>query len=181
MISNGIYFSRNALNYNFHNNNRFLIVITWLDYKRIMLPKLFIIVLDYCLRSAINGREEHREFTINPRRSRGVGPLMVTDLDFADDIALVSDTACQAQENFDRVEDAALRVGLHMNAKKTQCMVFNHQDDVTIKTSTGAILEVVEDLKYLGSWTQSSSKDISIRKTQAWGRATNSIRSGNII
>ena len=47
-----------------------------------------------------------------------------------------------------------------MNDKKTQCMVFNHQDDVTIKTSTGAILEVVEDFKYLGCWTQSSSKDI---------------------
>ena len=58
---------------------------------------------------------------------------MVTDLDFADDIALVSDTACQAQELLDRVDDAALRVGLHINAKKTQCMVFNHEDDVTIK------------------------------------------------
>ena len=126
-------------------------------------PYLFIIVLDYCLRSAINGREEHLGFTINPRRSRRVGPVMVTDLDFADDIALVSDTACQAQELLDRVEDAA-RVGLHMNAKKTQCMVFNHQDDVTIKISTGAILDVVEDFKYLGSWTQSSSKDISTRK-----------------
>ena len=93
-------------------------------------PYLFIIVLDYCLRSAINGREEHLGFTINPRRSRRVGPLMVTDLDFTDDIALVSDAACQAQELLDRVEDVALRVGLHMNAKKTQCMVFNHQDDV---------------------------------------------------
>ena len=108
-------------------------------------PNLLITVLDYCLRSAINGREEHLGFTINPRQSRRVGPLMVTDLDFADDIALVSDIACQAQELLDRIEDAALRVGVHMNAKKTQCMGFNHQDDVTIKTSTGAILEVVED------------------------------------
>ena len=84
-------------------------------------PYLFIIVLDYCLRSAINGREEHLGFTIR------VGPLMVTDIGFADDIALVSDTACQAQELLDRVEDAALRVGLHMNAKKTQRMVLIFQ------------------------------------------------------
>ena len=137
-------------------------------------PYLFIIVLDYCLRSAINGREEHLGFTINPRRSRRVGPLMVTGLDFADDIALVSDTACQAQEPLDRVKDAALRVGLHVNAKKTQCMVFNHQDDVTIKTSTGAILDVVEDFKYSGSWTQSCSKDVSTKKAQAW-RACNKL------
>ena len=53
-------------------------------------------------------------------------------------------------------------------------MVFNHQDDVTIKTSTGAILDVVEDFKYLGSWTQSSSNDISTRKAQAW-RACNKL------
>ena len=39
------------------------------------------VVLDYyCLRSAINRREEHLGFTVNPRRSRrvGPGPLMVT-------------------------------------------------------------------------------------------------------
>ena len=75
-------------------------------------PYLFMIVLDNCLRSAINGREELLGFTINPRRSHRVGPLMVTDLDFADDIALVSDTACQAQELLVRVEDTALRVGM---------------------------------------------------------------------
>ena len=57
---------------------------------------------------------------------------------------------------------------MQINAKKTQCVVFNHQDDVTIKTSTGAILEVVEYFKYLGSWTQSSSNDISTREAQAW-------------
>ncbi len=77
------------------------------------------------MRSAIDGREEQLGFTINPRRSRRVGPLMVTDLDFADDIALVSDTASKAQELLDRVETAAMRVGLHMNAKKTKCMIFN--------------------------------------------------------
>ena len=131
-------------------------------------PYLFIIVLDYCLRSAINGREEQLGFTVNPRRSRRIGPLMVTDLDFVDDIALVSDTACQAQELLDRVEDAALHVGLHMNAKKTKCMVFNHHDNVSIKTSTGTILEVVKDFKYLGSWTQSSLQDIKTRKALAW-------------
>ena len=131
-------------------------------------PYLFIIiVLDYCLRSAINGREQ-LGFTVNPRRSRRIGPLMVTDLDFADDIALVSDTACKAQELLDRVEDAALRVGLHMNAEKTKCVVFNHQEDVSIKTSTGTILEVVKDFKYLGSWTQSSLQDIKTRKGLAW-------------
>ena len=34
-------------------------------------------------------------FTLVPRRSRRVPPVMVTDLDFADDIALISDTAAE--------------------------------------------------------------------------------------
>ena len=46
-------------------------------------------------------------------------------------------------------------------------MVFNHQDDISIKTSTGTILEVVKDFKYLGSWTQSSLQDIKTREALA--------------
>ena len=61
-------------------------------------PYPFIIVLDYCLRSAIEGKEERLGFTISPRISRRVGPVNKTDLDFADDIALLSDTTAQAQE-----------------------------------------------------------------------------------
>ena len=137
-------------------------------------PYLFIIVLDYCMRSAINGREEQLGFTISPRRSRRVGPRMITDLDFADDIALTSDSASQAQELLERVEEAALRVGLHMNAKKTKCMIFNQTTDVAMKTSSGTILEVVPDFKYLGSWMQSSLQDIKTRKAQAW-RACNKL------
>ena len=41
-------------------------------------PYLFIIVLDYCMRTAIEGRQYVLGFTVNPRRSRRVGPLMVT-------------------------------------------------------------------------------------------------------
>jgi hypothetical protein len=82
-------------------------------------PYLFIIVLDYCLRVAIAGREESVGFTIKPRQSRRVGPLMITDLDFADDIALLSNTAVQEQEFLEKLESTALHVGLHMNANKT--------------------------------------------------------------
>ena len=47
-------------------------------------------------------------------------------------------------------------------------MVFNRHDNVSIKSSTGTILEVVKDFKYLGSWTQSSLQDIKTRKALAW-------------
>ena len=136
-------------------------------------PYLFIITLDYCLRSAIDGREEDLGFTVRPRRSRRIGPLNITDLDFADGIALLSNTASQAQELLDKVEHAALRVGLHMNVKKTQFMAFNQPHDVQIKTQDGSNLKEVNDFKYLGAWMQSTETDIRTRKALAWKACNN--------
>ena len=65
--------------------------------KDTLAPDLFIITLDYCLRNAISGRTEEPGFTIKPRQSRRIGPKVVTDLDFADDIGLISNTTKQAQ------------------------------------------------------------------------------------
>ena len=42
-------------------------------------PYLFISVLDYALRKAINGNEEELGFTIIPRRSRRLHPTVLTD------------------------------------------------------------------------------------------------------
>ncbi len=49
-------------------------------------PYLFVIMLDYALRQAIGGREEELGFQLVRRQSRRKGPVVVTDLDFADDI-----------------------------------------------------------------------------------------------
>ena len=82
-------------------------------------PYLFVIILDYALRKAIKGREEELGFTIVPSRSRRVHPIVVTDLDFADDIALISDSVRQslrvkASELLQRVESECSKVGLLM-------------------------------------------------------------------
>ncbi|XP_072041355.1 uncharacterized protein [Amphiura filiformis] len=119
------------------------------------------------MRSAIDGREENLGFTANPRLSRRVGPLCVTDLEFADDIALVSDTASQAQELLERIGKAALRVDLHVNTKQTRCMAFNQQTDVDVRTADGTSLEVVKDFN-LGAWVKSSEQDIKTRNALAW-------------
>ena len=60
-------------------------------------PYLFIIVLEYALRKAINGREEELGFTIVPRKIRRLNPTVQTDLYFSDDIALLSNTVSQAR------------------------------------------------------------------------------------
>ena len=131
-------------------------------------PYLFIITLDYCLRKAISGREEELGFIARPRQTRRIGPKMVTDLNFADDIGLISNTTKQAQTLLEEVEKAALQVGLHMNASKTKCMFFNQVQSADIQILDDSNLEVVNDFKYLGSWIGSSEHDIQVRKTLAW-------------
>ena len=66
-------------------------------------PFLFIIVLDYALRMA-TGNHEKLGFTIRPRKSRRQSAEKILDLDFADDIALMSDNIAEAQELLNRVE-----------------------------------------------------------------------------
>ena len=53
-------------------------------------PFLFIIVLDYALRQATDGPGAELGFIVTPRRSRRVQAVRITDLDFADDICLLS-------------------------------------------------------------------------------------------
>jgi hypothetical protein len=127
-----------------------------------------VIVLDYALREAISGKEEELGFQLAKRRSRRIGPDIVTDLDFADDIALLSEEICQAQSLLSRVETAAGKVGLKMNAAKTKFMSFNQKEEPIIKTNDSTHLGKVDDFKYLGAWMHSSEKDIKTRKAAAW-------------
>jgi hypothetical protein len=61
-------------------------------------PFLFIIVIHHALRKATSGREEELCFTITHRRSSRHPKVALTDLDFANDISLLSDEIVQAQE-----------------------------------------------------------------------------------
>ena len=99
---------------------------------------------------------------------------MVTDLDFADDIALLSEEINQAQELLQRVETSVGRVGLKMNATKTKFMSFNQDQQVKISTNNGTTLDEVKDFKYLGAWMASTEHDVKTRKAAAW-RACNSL------
>ena len=103
-------------------------------------PFLFIIVLDYALRKAINGREQDLGLTITPRRSRRHPAIVLTDLDYADDISLLSDHVEQAQELLTRVESECAKVGLRLNAKKTEVITYNIPPEHPPLTTTEALL-----------------------------------------
>ena len=94
-------------------------------------PYLFVNVLVFALRMANDGREE-LGFHLERRKSRCIGPEVLADLDFADDIALISMEISQAQEMLQRVKASVGRVGLKKNSGKTKFMSYNQQDEVTI-------------------------------------------------
>ena len=92
-------------------------------------PFLFITVLDYAMRKALaDGKQKELGFTITPTRSRRYPKVAVADLDFADDIALLSDAIDQAQELLLRVERECSRVGLGLNGPKTKYLAYNTAD-----------------------------------------------------
>ena len=92
-------------------------------------PFVFVIVLDYALRKAINGREQDLGLTLTPRRSRRHPAVVLTDLDYVHDISLLSNHMEQAQEFLSRVESECAEVSLRLNAKKTEVITYNIQTE----------------------------------------------------
>ena len=73
-------------------------------------PYLFIIVLDYVLRNL--DQNKTLGFTLRKQLSRRYPAEMLTDADFADDLALLSDKIGNAEKLLKILETAAASVGL---------------------------------------------------------------------
>ena len=67
-------------------------------------PFLFVLVVDYAMRQAINGHEEQLCLEKTPRKSRQHPVIKVTDMLFADDVALLSEEIDQAQKVLSKVQ-----------------------------------------------------------------------------
>ena len=61
-------------------------------------------------------------FTIEERKSRRISEVKVSD---ADNIALTSNLINEAQQLLTDIEIAASKVGLYLNAKKTEVLIYN--------------------------------------------------------
>jgi len=113
--------------------------------------------------------------TLRPKQGSRCPAEYLTDLDFADDIALVSETTRNAQALLQKLETAATAVGLTINQSKTKAMIIGDKptgEQILLKTRN---IDIVDDFCYLGSWVAMSNRDINIRKAQAW-KAINKLR-----
>ena len=128
-------------------------------------PYLFIICLDYVLRTSIDNIRENG-FELTKKRSRRYPAKTITDADYTDDIVLLANTSKQAETLLHSLERAAAGIGLHVNAHKTEFMCFNQKGDIS--TLDGTSLKLVDKFTYLGSSVSSTEKDIDTRLTKAW-------------
>ena len=128
-------------------------------------PYLFIISLDYVVRTSIDKIREN-DFELTKKRSRRYPAKTITDANYADDIALLGNTPSQAETLLHGLEQIAAGVGFHVNAHKTEYMCYNKTGDISILDGTS--LKRVDKFPYIKSSVSPTEKDIDTRLTKAW-------------
>ena len=132
-------------------------------------PYIFIIVVDYIMRTALKDLDEPG-FTLTLRQSRWHPAEKLSDVEFADDVALITETIKEAQKFLTSLEKAGECVGQHMNEGKTKylCTSIPRPIPAPLISGAGCVIEEVDDFVYLGSWIASSEHDFLVRKAKAW-------------
>ena len=119
---------------------------------------LFVLVIDWILRKTTRRNREIQQ-----------GLNMMEDLDFADDLALLSTSRRNLQQKTNKLEVHAERTGLHINTAKTKVMKIKTDDNQPIVIGIDDV-ETVDSFTYLGSVMdvdKGSTADISARLKKA--------------
>jgi hypothetical protein len=95
---------------------------------------LFLLVVDWITKKATDGRRNGIQWTMLNQ---------LDDLDFADDISLLSHSHQQMQENLTQVERRAAKTGLSINTKKIKVLKSNTKTQADL-TVNGQNLEEVD-------------------------------------
>ncbi|CAF0899692.1 unnamed protein product [Brachionus calyciflorus] len=106
------------------------------------------------------GKQQH--LTRKLRNSLTQIERKLSDLDFADDNALLENDPKKSQEQSNSYSENAKKLRLLINAEKTVQMVFNIENSDPL-VHDGHQISKVEDFKYLRSYIRSSEKDIKMR------------------
>ena len=104
-------------------------------------PFMFLLVIDWIMRTNTEGKKNGIQWTLWTQ---------LEDLDFADDLALLSHNHDQMQGKTTRLEPTSERTGLKINRGKSKVMSINTTNENPI-TVGGEQLEEVDSFTYLGS------------------------------
>ena len=106
----------------------------------IISPLLFLLTIDFVMRQATSDLQHGIPW--NTRH--------LTELDFADDLALLGENAKSLQLMTDNLASTAAKVGLRISTEKTKVMSVREQQPMALKVNQQEA-EEVENFTYLGS------------------------------
>ncbi|KAL9952861.1 hypothetical protein ACROYT_G040182 [Oculina patagonica] len=104
-------------------------------------PFLFLLVIDWIMRRTTEKHQDGIQWTLTTR---------LEDLDFADDITLLSHNHRSMQSKLTRLAKISMQTGLRISKSKTKVMRVNTKNADRIELDEDEIDEV-EDFAYLGS------------------------------
>ena len=126
-------------------------------------PYLFIICLDYVLKTSIDIMKDNG-LMLAKERSRSNPAQAITDADYADDLALLANT--HTETLLHSLERAAAGISLQVNADKTEYMCFNQRGDIS--TLNGSSLKLADNFTFLGGSVSSTEKNVHTRLSKTW-------------
>ena len=120
-------------------------------------PLLFLVALDWVSRQAFGDNKTGIQFTLLQK---------LEDLDFADDMVLLSHKITHMRQKFAALLEQAASVGLKINASKTKEMRIRSLANTGNINCVGQVLEQVSAITYLGSLIITSGgteEDVEVR------------------
>ena len=125
-------------------------------------PFLFLLAIDWTMRSTTTGRKNGIQWSLTQQ---------LEDLDFADDLALLSHSHAQMQDKTVRLDTISQQIGLNIHREKTKVMRINttNRDPFSLEN---AVLQEVDAFTYLGSIINregGTDEDIKTRIQKARG------------
>ena len=95
---------------------------------------------------------------VTPEKGIKVNENYLSNLRFADDIILFSETASQLEEMINELNSISLEIGLELNTSKTKIMTNNPETPIKVNQQP---LEYVQKYIYLGNRSPSRNPDIA--------------------
>ena len=111
---------------------------------------MFNLVIDWVMKEALDKQE--RGLTLQKAVSRRYKDWRLSDLDFADDVAVIEETTEEMQKSLNQINAKANDTGLVINELKTHIMPINQPINNPKRiTIDGKVISYVSKFKYLGS------------------------------
>ena len=104
-------------------------------------PLLFLIAIDWTMKRSTEHHHTGIQWNLFSQ---------LEDLDFADDLALLSETHKHMQQKTERLQEKSSQLGLKINVGKTKVMKVNSRSSESISLESGTV-EEVQDFIYLRS------------------------------